>query len=39
MALALALVDFNIFRMFVMIMLLNTTSLLIATKLLVYLFA
>jgi len=39
MALALALVDFNIFRMFVMIMLLNTTSLLIATKLLVYVFA
>jgi len=37
-ALALALVNFNIFRIFVMIMLLNTTSLLIATKLLVYLF-
>jgi len=38
-ALALALVDFNIFRIFVMIMLLNTTSLLIVIKLLVYLFA
>jgi len=38
-ALALALVDFNIFRIFVMIKLLNTTSLLIVIKLLVYLFA
>jgi len=35
-ALALALVDFTIFRIFVMIMLLNTTSLLTATKLSVY---
>jgi len=38
-ALALALVDFNIFRIYVMIMLLNITSLLIVIKLLVYLFA
>jgi len=35
-SLALALVDFTIFRIFVMIMLLNTTSLLAATKLSVY---
>jgi len=38
-ALSLALVDFNIFWIFVMIALLNTTSLLIAIKILVYLFA
>jgi len=37
--LALALVDFTIFRIFVMIMLLNTTLLSTATKLLVYFFA
>jgi len=35
-ALALALGDFTIFRIFVMIMLLNATLFLIATKLLVY---
>jgi len=37
--LALALVDFTIFRIFVMIMLLNATLLSTATKLLVYFFA